>query len=179
MPKSSSKQFAPPYTIRLLGEDDVLPFRELRLHGLRSCPTAFGQTAEEFERVPANELSALFRTDESIVYGAFSTAVTMVGLAGLRRASRARLQHKAFVWGVYVRPEARGAGVGRLLIEHVIERARNLPELEQLHLTVSSTQTAAEALYRRLGFVCWGTEPRALKVGQEFVDEAHMLLNLR
>jgi hypothetical protein len=37
---------------------------------------------------------------------------------------------------------------------------------------------AARALYRSLGFVVFGTEPRSLKVGQTYVDEDHMMLRL-
>ena len=34
-------------------------------------------------------------------------------------------------------------------------------------------------LYRKFGFEVFGTEPRALKMGSEYIDEQHMILMLR
>jgi len=82
------------------------------------------------------------------------------------------------VWGVYLLPASRGAGIGTLLMKELIERARGLPDVGQVHLKVAATQTSARALYEKMGFVAWGTEPRARRVGEDFIDEVHMLLRL-
>jgi RimJ/RimL family protein N-acetyltransferase len=37
---------------------------------------------------------------------------------------------------------------------------------------------AAQALYRSLGFKSFGIEPRAMRVGDKFYDEEHMVLQL-
>jgi ribosomal protein S18 acetylase RimI-like enzyme len=86
------------------------------------------------------------------------------------------LRHKGFIWGMYVRPEARGAGVGRALLQAAIAHATG--RVEQLKLDVVADNAAALALYRAAGFIAYGTEPRALKLGEIYLDEVLMALRL-
>jgi RimJ/RimL family protein N-acetyltransferase len=51
-----------------------------------------------------------------------------------------------------------------------------LPGLEQVALAVSRQNVGAKALYESLGFEVYGCEKRALKVGDEYVDEELMVL---
>jgi len=91
--------------------------------------------------------------------------------------SRAALDITVASQDAYVAPEARGQHVGRLLMETAIARARSVPGLEQLHLTVVTTQTPARALYRSLGFVSHGSMPHALKLPDgRYLDEDLMVL---
>ena len=50
--------------------------------------------------------------------------------------------------------------------------------VEQLTLSVAVTQAAARHLYSSVGFEVIGREPRALKIGDRYVDEDLMLLRL-
>jgi ribosomal protein S18 acetylase RimI-like enzyme len=78
---------------------------------------------------------------------------------------------------MYVTPEARGQAVGRALLLAAIERARAMPGVEQIHLGVVTSNVAARALYASAGFVTYGTEPHALKLGEgEYLDEELMVL---
>jgi ribosomal protein S18 acetylase RimI-like enzyme len=82
------------------------------------------------------------------------------------------------VWGVYVTPEARGKGVGRKLMEAVLKRGAGIEGLEQILISVAMTQTAAIGLYRSLGFEPFGREPRALRIGDRFIDEEYMAMRV-
>lgn len=100
------------------------------------------------------------------------------GTATLARASGWKNRHKAAVVAVYVGPELQGHGLGKRLLAMLIAHARSLSEIERIMLTVASDNTAAKALYHRLGFVRWGTERAALKLGDEYIDEEHLALVL-
>lgn len=56
---------------------------------------------------------------------------------------------------VAVRAPQRGTGVGRELMEHLIARLRNHPQVKQLKL---SSQTQALPFYEKLGFEVTGEE---------------------
>jgi len=74
-------------------------------------------------------------------------------------------------------PEARGAKIGKMLMQEAIGRATQNPGIEQINLTV--TNKAAQKMYEALGFVTYGTEPDALKIGSQYLDEDMMKLRLR
>ena len=70
-----------------------------------------------------------------------------VGMAALRRLDGSRGEMKR----LFVRPSARGAGVGRLLAEGVIRAVRRCG-YRRLVLDTLPVMHAAHALYERMGF---------------------------
>ena len=58
-------------------------------------------------------------------------------------------------------------------------RARQVDELDRLHLVVVTTNATARHLYRSPGFQSYGVEPRALKLGERSWDEELMVPRLR
>ena len=80
---------------------------------------------------------------------------------------------------MYVDPSKRGQGLSRRMMKLLLGRAAAIAGLEQVLLSVTSTQTAAIALYRSLGFELFGTEPRALNINGEFIDEHYLAFRLK
>ena len=159
-----------PLALRQLSAVDAPAFRDLRLLGLQESPTAFGgayadeqhRTVEDFAGSIAN----------SHIVGGF-IADRLVGVAGFYVMAQQKSAHRGGIWGVYVHPEARRQGVGRAVLETVIAHARD--RVLQVHLSVT-TGSAALRLYQQLGFEIYGTEPRALCVDGNYVDEHLMVL---
>lgn len=115
---------------------------------------------------------------DNFVLGAFADG-QLVGMVGFFRSPDEKTRHTGRVWGVYVKREHRGKGVGKALMEELVRRARPQPALEQINLAVADGQAPARTLYLQLGFEIYGREPRALKVGEVYADELHMVLMLR
>jgi ribosomal protein S18 acetylase RimI-like enzyme len=161
--------------VRPLVESDFGAWWRLRLRMLKEHPEAFGGSYEEAIAAGDAPQRERFLQPESFIVGAFD-GDELTGVVGCVQQRLAKMRHKAFIWGVYVAPEARGRGVGRALMEAAIARAREWPELQQIHLAVVTTNEAARRLYRSLGFQAYGLEPAALKVDGRDLDEEHMLL---
>lgn len=157
--------------IRCLGRNDAVAYREIRLEALRTVPEAFGSS---FEAEKDRSVDAFTETVErSYVAGGFVDD-RLAGMAGYYRLTGDKLAHRGNIWGVYVRPEFRGSGLARALLENVLGHARS--EVIQVHLSVVAGNEAALRLYRGLGFIAYGNEPRSLKIGSDFHDEHLMVL---
>ena len=175
--------------IRLLTADDAEAWWHLRLEALRNDPASFADSAEEHltttvatarERLGNNDPASNF------VLGMFENG-DLAATAGFYRYSHLKELHKGHIWGVYVRPESRGKGAARALVQEIIRRTRALDGLEQI-LLVASAHLPARKLYEALGFEAYGVEPRSLKIakekigtekiGAEYVDDVLMILRL-
>ncbi|MCD4486217.1 GNAT family N-acetyltransferase [Chromobacterium vaccinii] len=76
----------------------------------------------------------------------------VVGSAGLWRFDDERLSHIAGL-GIVVHRGWQGRGVGKLLMAALLDLADNWIGFERVELTVYPDNLAAQALYRRFGFV--------------------------
>lgn len=167
--------------IRELTGDDAADFRHLRLRALREHPDAFGSSYEAESAAPveaaAERLGLNAESPDSFTLGAYR-GKELVGMVGFYQETREKTRHRGTIWGMYVPTEEQEKGIGRALLARALELARALPGLEQVELQVVSRNSRAMGLYVSFGFERYGTEPRALFVDGDYLDEEHMVLLL-
>lgn len=138
---------------------NVEVFKRVRLRALAEAPGAFGSTyAREIQFTDKEWLARVVRWDgeSGVGFLAFADGEAS-GIAGafLDMEDRAR----ALLVSMWTSPEHRQTGVGRRLVEAVIDWAR-VRGARTMRLTVVSGNEGAIRFYERLGFVKTGrTEP--------------------
>ena len=164
--------------IRALRPDEAPVWRDLRLAALRDHPDAF---SDSYEEASARDLDA-FRVrvpppgGPAVLFGAFARG-TLAGAAGFAPETAIKMRHKGLLWGVYVSPEFRGRGLAEQLVRRVLDHARAHVDIVQA--AVGAGNASARRLYERLGFVSYGEEPAALRVGGVNLNEVLLWIDLR
>lgn len=138
--------------VRRIRADEWRELRDLRLRALRDAPDAFGSTYDE-ESVNGDERWmewAAALADGGSSFGAVAVddgrwVAMTVG------APHRDYPGEAGLFAMWVALDARGAGVGRDLVEHVVSWARS-QAFRVLRLRVTETNEGARRLYERCGF---------------------------
>lgn len=164
--------------IRQLNSKDAEKYLTIRHEALQNSPDAFASSYEEEKDQPVEKYKNRFQTPQnSFTFGAFEES-QLVGVITLVKEQLFKLRHRANIVAMYVIPEKRGKGIGKALISKVIQKADSLEDIEQLYLTVVTTNEPAKRLYSSIGFEVFGKEKRALKFDNTYYDEEHMVLIL-
>ena len=104
-----------------------------------------------------------------VVKAAGKIVGTLDFMCGNRRKSA---HHGSF--GMSLHPEFQGLGIGRAMLESLLEWATANPRLEAVRLQVHAKNEKALALYRSVGFQEEGREHDAVKTGDRVYD--HVVL---
>ena len=97
----------------------------------------------------------------------------IVGNVGLEVCTSVRRRHVG-TFGIGVKDECQGQGIGSALLEAVINLADNWLNLKRLELTVYTDNQAAVHLYKKYGFVIEGTSPAFAFRNGGYVDAYQM-----
>jgi ribosomal protein S18 acetylase RimI-like enzyme len=111
---------------------------------------------------------------------AFATAVVdgVVRAVGLwRRGGTAVFQHRAEIQQIMAHPSARGLGLGKLVVQGLVDHARDAG-IEIVILGTRGNNHGAIELYESIGFREYGRLPNAIAVGDERWDSVDMYLPL-
>ena len=163
--------------IRVLEANDAEELFQLRRQALEESPRAFlASSSDDIASSVESVRELLCRGAESPVFGACNAQI--VGMLGLYRDRHLKAAHKVYLWGMYVRPDSRGKGLGLQLVDAAIGHARSLEGVRLVHVSVSEIAEEAKRLYERAGFETWGIEPDSILYRNESWREFHMALPL-
>jgi ribosomal protein S18 acetylase RimI-like enzyme len=169
---------SPDIEIRVLNETDAADLWAIRLEALQKESNAFGESAGEHQAISIDSFATRIRAASgNLRLGAFLDG-QLVGILHFHRSGRTKTRHRASIHAVYVKEPYRRRGIARALLTEILRIARLQSGVEQIELAVGSEQTAAKRLYESFGFKYYGREKRALKVGDDYVDQDLMVLRL-
>ncbi len=158
-------------SLRRLTAADAAAYRDIRLESLHEHPDAFSASFEIEARHPPGWFAD--RLENGFVVGGEGGG-SLLGIAGYFAPDAPKLRHKGVLWGMYVRPAARGSGLGLALVRAIVDHARG--RCEELTLGVATHNAAALRLYAAAGFAAASLQPRAIKVDNRYVDELTMII---
>lgn len=97
----------------------------------------------------------------------------IVGFAYLDGGKRERTYHNTNL-GIGILEQYRGRKIGKLLLEYIMNFARNSEYIAKIDLQVRIDNTVAIKLYKSFKFNVEGVNKRALFVDGKFIDFANM-----
>lgn len=165
---------------RPLEVEDFETYLQLQEEALQNSPELFGSDFVSYQAISKLSKEQLFEQFLDYPYNfllaCFNSVNKPIGMIGFSsKKDKTNLRHKAEIWGLYVKPEYRKNNIATSLIQHLVQSAKDNLGTEQILLKVAVPNSKAYSLYLKLGFLVYGTEIRALKVGDQYVDEYLMI----
>lgn len=137
------------FEIEPLSAADAEAYNAFLLRGVQAHPDTLRISPRDIAAVPFKTASGA----EGSTFVARRPDGAWLGVVTVEREEgREKRRHIAWVLRMYVSAEAAGAGIGRALLERAVTRARELPGVEKLNLTVAAHNERAVGLYGSLGF---------------------------
>ncbi|CAI8909986.1 MULTISPECIES: GNAT family N-acetyltransferase [Pseudomonas] len=159
--------------IERLDASHALDYRALMLEAYDLHPQAFTSSVRERATMPLGWWESRLTGKLDLVLGAFEEG-RLAGIVGLAFEPREKARHKVTLFGMYVTAKVRQRGLGHQLVQAALAEAQNHEGLRLVQLTVTAGNDAALNLYQRCGFIQFGLEPMAVRVGEDYFDKIHM-----
>lgn len=168
------------FVIRPFEENHFAAFVNFRKEALLNAPESFGSDYESYNSLSLLDKEQLFEKllnyPFNYALGTFDSNDQIVGMAGFSCNHFLKKQrHKGYIWGMYVAENYRRLGVAYQLLQYLLTSAQQDAGCEHILLSVSSKNIPAFHLYKKLNFFEYGTEYRALKLEDGYVDEILMM----
>ncbi len=152
---------------------DLISLKEMMLLALESDPDAFSVTIAEYEH---NSMfwweSYLFpfltEENQSMLFGLEDGEIVSMG--GILYEDKSKKEHIASIVWVYTKPEKRGKGYSKILMNEVFDEIKKRDHIKKISLMVASSQSHAVELYKKFGFELSGVLKNELKSGKKYID---------
>ncbi len=158
--------------IRQLQKGDALQYKALRLKAIETDADMFLMTSNEENAFSLKQVEQ--KIEQDFILGAFEKE-NLVGSLVFMRQIPSKFRHIGILGGMYVDPLCRNKGIGKKLISEMLDHIKSLPDVYSLQLKVVTSNDAAIKLYESFGFKIWASEKNALKDGDRFLDQHHMM----
>ena len=161
----------PKLIFRQLTGEDVLAFKDIRLEALKKHPEHFTACYTQESKRPVSFFSKMLERNTFI---ACLRDGKILGICGVLPAHESpKKAHTAKISGFYIRPEYRGRGFARKLMDKALDAIEE--KYDKVMLDVNARNRGAVKLYKKMGFVNMGFEPRCFKLADgTYVDTIHM-----
>lgn len=151
---------APSPALRVLTAADAAAYNAFLIEGVLAHP-------DTLRIAPRDIAASPFKTEagaHGCTFAAHAEDGTLLGVVTVEReAGREKRRHIAWIYRMYVAQRAAGQGVGRALLGAALARARELPGVSKVNLTVAAHNARAVALYESAGFREFAREPDAFR----------------
>lgn len=102
----------------------------------------------------------------------------ILGHAFLERLHLQSIRHVAQLT-IAVHKGYQDQGIGTLILEKLIEWAKQSSDVEKIELNVRASNARAIALYKKMGFLEEGRLKKRIKVADQYIDDILMALHLK
>ncbi len=134
-----------------LTPNDWQQYKDIRLECLKEEPQAFNSTFEECMKYPDIYWKQKLENPQDI-YAFAKSEDSIVGLMNITIGEKDEPTDVATLHGAFVKKDFRGVGIGRLLLDFLLDEIKNNKEIKVVKLWVKESQTAAINLYKSVGF---------------------------
>lgn len=155
-----------------LTPDRAEEWRDIRMEALRNSPDAFGSSFDDWDGRPLEDFARRLAGCE--MWAAGPAPGSPRAVASWEAHISPAEPDLAWVMSVYVSPDARGRGLSDAIFAKLAERAARAG-MTRMGLHVGQNNEAAQALYRRAGFVGTGGPPMLNGRGNWEVEMRRML----
>jgi len=132
-----------------------------------------GIEIEEEERI----LERFYNNPNILLLGCFD-GDELVAVSNLSTKEREKIKHISTL-GVSVKKQYWSLGIGRNLMNFMIDFAKKNEQIEILQLEVRSDNLSAINLYKSLGFYSVGLVPKAMKIDHIYYENLIMVLEVK
>jgi len=168
-----------PIKVRIAGLDDSQKLLDLKRSYIKNTKT-IPMKLDEYPNDLKNELSLIaeyINSQNSILLVAEFNS-ELIGNIDLTGSKRSKMFHTAMI-GMGIKEKWRNQGLGRILIESVIEWAKENSEIELIWLDVYASNELGYNLYKNTGFKVSGIIKGFFKEGTEYKDKIQMYQRIK
>jgi ribosomal protein S18 acetylase RimI-like enzyme len=161
------------FKIRKGNLSDLESLKDMMLLALETDPDAFSVTLPEYKDNSMfwweSYLYPFLTEDQQTMYFGVDDG-KIVSMGGVIYEEKEKKRHIASIVWVYTKPENRGHGYSKILMNEIFKAVKEQKHLRKISLMVASTQSSAVELYKSFGFDLNGVLKGELKSKDKYID---------